>query len=132
MRTCREASVLLTTAPYNTDGDSYEIVIGAEANHKTVIKSKPSNTIHVEVSTSNVLNCEADKAFWLTWTRGSIRFGEGFDVGKSQIIDWTPENIIDIKAWTFSSYYKTSASWSIPTSNGMQLNTKRYIQFLVG
>src|SRR5688572_20733479 len=70
---CKDAIISLS------NGTHYlvEVVIGAEENTKSYIKSLEGEAIHVEKSTIGILNCDSTREFWIQFLYDYLIFGQG-------------------------------------------------------
>ena len=70
---CKDAIVTLSNGTHSLA----EIVIGAEENTKSYIKSLEGQAVHVEKSTIGILNCDSKRAFWIQFLYDFVMFGQG-------------------------------------------------------
>ena len=70
---CKDAIISLSNGTHHLA----EVVIGAEENTKSIIKSLAGEPIHVEKSTIGILNCDSKREFWIQFLYDSVRFGQG-------------------------------------------------------
>ena len=85
-----DATIRLTKVPGDTSSaDRYEIIIGAYANTKSMIRlgKRPAEPKKV-VDTPSVLNETEMRYFWISWKGGNIEVGRGIVRGLEKFMDW--------------------------------------------
>ena len=90
VRAMSDAKVSLLRVPSNFKAPSYEIVVGAESNTRTVIHSKAAggDQIVSQVNTPDILSFTELRSFWVSWNNGTVRIGKGETVGLNEILSY--------------------------------------------
>jgi len=68
--------------------------------------------------TPNILSCNEERHFWLSWYGGHICLGHGRKKGENMIVSYQDLNPSPIFAVSFSSF-QVSGGWRIPLHSGM-------------
>lgn len=111
--------------------EMYEILLGGGAGPFETINSIRDNSLEqmdrnmVTVDKPHILNGRERKSFWIDINNGSIRVGEGTNIGSNIFMEWTDTNnkfdpvYISFSAGLTSEYYndngmyKQGGSWNI-------------------
>lgn len=99
---CNDAYLILSEQR-NSSIQSYEVLIGGWRNGLSVIrKCRQCNSI--TNASHSPLSCTEYRPFWVSWRNGTIRAGEGREVGKSTFMEWSdrtphPVNFLGISSW---------------------------------
>ena len=89
VKAASDAHISLLSVPSNFKAPSYEVIIGALSNSKTVLFCKSSaGDIEFEIDTPNILSSSELRSFWLSWINGTIQFGTGDVVGQSRLLNF--------------------------------------------
>ena len=84
-----DAMISLLSVPSNLKAPSYEVVIGAANNMKTVLHIRSgTDDLPFEVDTPDILDPEELRPFWASWINGTIQFGKGSVVGQNRLISF--------------------------------------------
>ncbi|XP_050521921.1 uncharacterized protein LOC126894740 isoform X2 [Daktulosphaira vitifoliae] len=104
-----DALIYLNITPENQDSlnSAYEIKIGSNNNSQTTIKKDDST--YITVDTSNILDNQEKKLFWIKWGAGFLSVGKNLD--KDSFIKCSFQNIKHVYWLNFQSYY--DAEWVI-------------------
>ena len=117
-RACHsDVSLTLTTVPFSADHPEVKVVIGAEANQQTKIihVSRNGSTIEHTMHTPNVLDCFDMRPFWISWERGTLKFGKGETLDDAFT---SPDPVGEITGVLLMSYSK-EAMWSYSRDEGV-------------
>ena len=80
---CKDAIVSLSNGSHTVA----EVIIGAEENTKTIIRSlEVEQPTQVENSTIGILNCDSRRGFWIQFVYDFVRFGQG-DLNEGLILE---------------------------------------------
>lgn len=71
-----------------------------------------------EHHTPNILSCNEERHFWLSWYSGHICLGHGRKKGENMIVSYQDLNPSPILAISFSSF-QVAGGWRIPLQSGM-------------
>lgn len=90
MKAASDAKISLLRVPSNFMAPSYEIVVGAESNSKTILHTKAAggDLIAFQVNTPDILSSTELRQFWVKWSNGTIRFGKGGVVGLNELMNY--------------------------------------------
>jgi len=89
VKAASDAMVSLLSVPSNFKAPSYEIIVGALGNTKTLLHCKSSaGDIEFEIDTQNILSATELRSFWLSWVNGTIQFGTGDVVGQNRLLNF--------------------------------------------
>lgn len=72
----------------------------------------------VHVDTPNILDCDEIRQFWVWWDGGTIRVGDGFEVGYSPFMSFVDENPYEVNYVTLSTGWDASGEWRIEEGQG--------------
>ncbi len=90
VKACSDAHIVMSYVPGLTLYDSYEVALGVSDNHESVIMLGRGGEELVRESTPNLLDCNQDKSFWISWpytdTGIIISAGSGSVVGTNSFI----------------------------------------------
>lgn len=91
VKSAHDAMLSMLRVPNNFQAPSYEIIIGAVANSKTIlyVKSSTENNNVFEINTPGILSAVELRAFWISWKNGTIHFGTGENVGQNALLNYT-------------------------------------------
>jgi hypothetical protein len=85
-----DAKISLLRVPSNFLAPSYEIIVGAEFNTKTILHSKAAggDQIAFQVNTPDILSSAELRSFWVSWMNGTVRFGKGDTPGQNELLNY--------------------------------------------
>nr|XP_022343555.1 uncharacterized protein LOC111136752 isoform X1 [Crassostrea virginica] len=106
---CNDAHLILSENR-NDSFQSYEIVIGGWGDTTSVIRSC-RQCQHRAVKYHTPISCTEYKPFWVSWRNGTIRVGEGQEVGTGVFMEWTDPNPHPVKFIGFSSWSDHPTQW---------------------
>lgn len=87
VRASNDAKIALLSVPSSFRAPSYEIIIGAERNTLTIIRTRsPKGDVESQVSSPDILSANELRPFWIQWTNGTIEFGAGEAIGVNSIL----------------------------------------------
>ncbi|KAK3087753.1 hypothetical protein FSP39_010177, partial [Pinctada imbricata] len=87
----------------------YDISLGRGGNKFLAIEKDGKEKKRVK---SSILDC-TPKELWITWKDGRIAVGEGTDIAKNVVMEWTDDDPLDVndiglsswdKEWTFQNF----------------------------
>lgn len=90
VKAASDAKISLLRVPSNFHAPSYEIIVGAEFNTRTILHSKSAggDQIVFQVNTPDILSSTELRSFWVSWTNGTVRFGRGDTPGQSELLSY--------------------------------------------
>jgi hypothetical protein len=85
-----DAKISLLRVPSNFLAPSYEIIVGAEFNTRTILHSKAAGGDQVvfQVNTPDILSSAELRSFWVSWMNGTVRFGKGDTPGQNELMNY--------------------------------------------
>ena len=88
-----DAHIALSSVYGDTSDGTYEIVLGAENNVKTLIRDGGQGDVMEWAPTRNILDDEDFQAFWISWDRETVAVGRGMRRGEDCFLSWkVPQN----------------------------------------
>ena len=117
LRACDNARIRLAQIPKNEGTSGYDIVLGAASS----ITKLNDDSQKVTVNTPQLLNCQAMRKFWITWSDG-VRVGTGkFNTGS--FLSLTDAALVSITAVSITTPTPSSGGgeWLIKRENGMNI-----------
>ena len=98
---CCDAQIALSEIPGVFAHRTYEVVIGSQDNTKTEIRGSVGGSPLYEVNTPQILNCNASRLFWITWSSGTISVGTGSVPQQDRLLyfqdpQWHPVNSMSV------------------------------------
>jgi Farnesoic acid 0-methyl transferase len=118
VKACRSVHVILTRSPGVVDTFAYEVVIGASDNTVSAIRKLPPDEMVREYDTKDILSCETETIFWMTWSDGVIRVGGGNSIGSGELFNMNDDNPYSINALSLASRDSQQASWQFTKDSG--------------
>jgi len=101
---CRDAQMAFSKVPGIREFSTYELVIGAQGNTKTLLRKSMDGTIVAQVDTSEILDCSLVRMFWVTWrVAGELSFGIGPVVGQGRLLYFKDPSPHEINALSVST-----------------------------
>ncbi|CAG2192889.1 unnamed protein product [Mytilus edulis] len=97
----------------------YEIAIGSHHNTRTLVRRRndaslqASSSITKQSDTQNVLNCNENRPFWISWEAGSIMVGSGNGVGENVIVSWIDQAPFSVKSLGILTLDKVVGEWKV-------------------
>jgi len=70
-------------------GSSLELLIGANGNTQTILRTVGSTTNLAVTDTLNIMSCTEPRFFWISWHNQTLRLGLGYVYSISILIDYT-------------------------------------------
>lgn len=100
---CHDAHFILSEHR-NDSFSSYEIVVGGWGNTQSVIR-ECKQCVSMATASHSPLSCTEFRPFWVSWGNGTIRAGEGREVGAGTFMEWSdptshPVNFLGISSWS--------------------------------
>lgn len=100
---CNDAHFILSEHR-NDSFSSYEIVIGGWGNTQSVIRDC-KQCISMATASHSPLYCTEFRPFWVSWGSGTIRVGEGREMGTGTFMEWSdptshPVNFLGFSSWS--------------------------------
>lgn len=99
---CNDAYLILSE---NRDDSvkSYEVLFGGWQNTLSVIRTC-RQCQSLATASHSPLSCHTYRPFWVSWVNGTVRAGEGKNVGINTFMEWTdptphPVNFLGISSW---------------------------------
>ncbi|XP_076468513.1 uncharacterized protein LOC143299208 isoform X2 [Babylonia areolata] len=83
-----EAYLSLSAVYGDLERKTYEIVLGAEENSKSLIRDSSLGPIKAEAHTVNLLSEEDFRYFWISWENHELQVGRGPKQGYQQFLRW--------------------------------------------
>ena len=74
---------------------------------------------YVAVDTPDILKCNEERSFWITWQNGAIEVGRGEVVGQDRVMDFQPLEFYPVRAVGFSTGYSFNGTWNIKLLDGV-------------
>ena len=90
-------------------------LIGGWNNTKSVIRKQIFGA-NLEENTSPRTDCTVSKPFWIDWTNGTIKVGEGYFVGTRSFLSYTDMNSTLVNRFKISTGYGASGEWNLGES----------------
>ena len=70
------------------------------------------------METIDILNCDEQRQFWVTWMDDTIRVGEGAEIGQLEILLWPDPNLHPVFSVGLSTGYTATGQWIIGDIEG--------------
>jgi hypothetical protein len=118
---CNDVHVALTETPGVQTRRAYELVIGASGNSQTLLKDASSGSSLAQVSSANILSCNAVKSFWLSWTNASVSFGTGTVLEVGRVLYHRDPNLYAISAISVKTPYGVVGNFSFERFTGITI-----------
>ncbi|VDI37021.1 Hypothetical predicted protein [Mytilus galloprovincialis] len=123
MQECKNVALYASSSD-NKDSTKplYEIIIGSHHNKMTIVRRRndaslqASSRITKHDNTQNVLSCNENRPFWISWEAGSIMVGSGNRVGENvlvSLIDPDPFTVKSLGILTHVTLYKEVGEWKV-------------------
>ena len=125
---CNDAHLILSENR-NDSFQSYEIVIGGWGDTTSVIRSC-RQCQHRAVKYHTPISCTEYKPFWVSWRNGTIRVGEGQEVGTGVFMEWTDPNPHPVKFIGFSSWSDHPTQWMFQKGIHVAWNAKQSMVYV--
>lgn len=106
---CNDAYVILSEHR-NSSFRSYEVLFGGWKNTLSVIR-KCRQCAPMTTTSHSPLSCTEFKPFWISWENGTIRAGEGREVGASTFMEWSDSTSHPVNFFGISSWRTAQTSW---------------------
>ena len=94
------------------------VVVIDTQNSKSVIYPNPDASHPIEVDTPNILECNADRTFWMSWARGELQVGRGSVVHSQVFLAWTGPGPHPVSSVGFLRYDKGATVWTLNELDG--------------
>ena len=97
----------------------YEIIIGSHHNKMTIVRRRndaslqASSRITKHDNTQNVLSCNENRPFWISWEAGSIMVGSGNRVGENVLVSLIDPDPFTVKSLGILTLYKEVGEWKV-------------------
>lgn len=111
---CKEAYLVLSEIPGITLYNSYEIQLGINGNTESRILHNRGGTELVRESTSQILDCNEQRTFWITWPgdhSSQLEVGKGEDPGIDIVMKASIEDSFLLNSVSVSSGNEESGLW---------------------
>lgn len=118
VKACNDAHVALSRTLGMTSMHTYEVVLGAYGNTKSLIRNATQGTEWVSLDTPGILNCTTMLTFWLSWDAGLVKVGRGGVIGSNEFMYWQDPNPYSVHALGISSGWGAVASWQFSNLPG--------------
>ena len=120
VQACSDAHLALSTIPGNTKVLTYEIVIGAFGNTRSIIKDQigRGNGVKKDVRTPNILDCNRMSDFWISWKFNTIRMGGGGVPFMYEKISWQDPNFHSVYSIGLMTGFGSTGVWKINSPRG--------------
>ncbi|ESN92668.1 hypothetical protein HELRODRAFT_189560 [Helobdella robusta] len=89
LKAAADGHVALSYVYGDTDRRTYEVVLGAHGNRKSLIRYGGKGEVMVERLTPSILDSAELRPFWVSWNVNCVRVGRGLEVDKDLIMEWT-------------------------------------------
>ena len=99
---------------------TYKIGIGVDGNNSTTIEGMFPNGIKRSIPSYGVLSCNEVRDFWISWSNGIVKVGEGRNVGENSLLSYDDLTFYPVKAFTFKSP-GANGTWEFPEYEGKHL-----------
>ncbi|KAK3100647.1 hypothetical protein FSP39_023031 [Pinctada imbricata] len=83
-----DAHLALSAVYGDVDRKTYEIVIGADGNTKSVIRYGAGGTVVAEAITMNIISVKEFRYFWISWADHKVEVGRGAKYGHGRFLHW--------------------------------------------
>ena len=70
--------------------------------------------------TTDIVNCNETRPFWISWEGGSITLGSGARVGRNTILDYQHDDPYDVTMATLSTGFGSSGIWVLSQPEGQR------------
>ena len=116
VKACSNAFLYLTKGAYNS-ANAYELEFGYNSNRETVIRR--IDFVLQSVETFNVLSCTEVRTFWVQWGDKWIKSGQGAEIGKDTLIQYTnPDGAIIITDIGIGTRNGSTGLWELLKTEG--------------
>ncbi|XP_070535732.1 macrophage mannose receptor 1-like [Ptychodera flava] len=113
VRTSSDAHIALSPIS-NTTNPMYEIVIGGWVNQQSVIRRCMQCANEVVASTIDFLSATEFRAFWVTYSGGTIAVGKD---GEPAFMEWTDPNPLTVNYFGYSTGFGHSGDFILCTEH---------------
>jgi len=100
---CSDVKLALSTNPFITTDNVYEIIIGGWVNTKSVIRRGLFGTQLAESNITNLVSCTESRSFWVGWENGNMTVGRGSVYGQEVFMFYNDLNPHIVTAVSLSS-----------------------------
>jgi len=119
IQTCHDGHIAFSELFNNIQTRTYEVIIGGNSNQNSFIRDIDTYNEVLRVSTPGIMDCNAYKAFWISWADNTIRVGQGAVIGRSSFLDWVdPEQRI-FNGLTISTWDNSLGWWDFSFPEGL-------------
>lgn len=117
---CSDGQIALSKIPGVIEFSTYELVIGAQSNSKTVLRKSVGGAVVAEVSSPQILDCNLERLFWITWrSNGDISFGRGAVPEQGRLLYFRDQSSQQINAVSVSTPAGLTGVWKFIRFAGM-------------
>lgn len=118
VRACHDASIAFSQVAGIYTHYTYELVIGATDNTETILRSSVGGAVLKSVYTSQILDCNAVRLFWVNWRDGMMSFGKGIIVKQGEVFSVSVSNMYLINSLSYLTPSDVKGVWGISTTMG--------------
>ncbi|KAK3602326.1 hypothetical protein CHS0354_007120 [Potamilus streckersoni] len=108
-----DAHISLSAVYGDVDRKTYEIVIGADGNTKSMIRDGSMGKVRSEALTINVLSKSELHYFWISWGNHHVEVGRGAQYGHGRFLDWNvpPNRQFHVNSLAVATGYASHGQW---------------------
>lgn len=88
LKAAGDAHIALSAVYSELERKTWEIVIGAENNTKSMIKDGAMGPVRVEALTMNIVTDNDFRYFWISWADNHLEVGRGAQYGYGRFLHW--------------------------------------------
>lgn len=129
VQACKEAHVVLSEIPGVTFYNAYEIAIGVADNKESLIRHNRGGPTLVTAPTDNILNCDEQRQFWISWPglhSIELEVGHGDIVGQEKFMGTSLETSFLLNSLSVSSGDTETGKWEFHNMNDGRYKLKQY------
>lgn len=122
LHACRDGHIALSKVPGILEFHTYELIIGAQNNMKTILRSSIGGASVSEVDSPQILNCTEVRMFWIAWrSAGEIAFGKGSAPLQGRLLYYQDPNPYRLTALSVATPQGVMGVWKVYHFTGMSL-----------
>lgn len=110
---CQDAQIALSEVPGVLAHRTYEVIIGAIDNTKTILRGSVGGSSLTEVNTPQILNCTASRLFWISWRSGDISVGRGSVPQQNRFLYFRDPNWHQVTSMSLLTPSGVNGRWSV-------------------
>ena len=114
VRATGDAIIAVSALPGSLYVDTLEIVIGADANTRTIMRSGINGTEEAGVDTLDILSGDELRWFWIEWEAGLMTVGKGQELRKDSLMTHMVPYLLYVSSLAFTTSGTFDSEWHIP------------------